>query len=150
MGYLSRTAELTVEQATRLLCKVKGVAVRSVQQIGFTNDVFRVTTVSHGNFYVKFYTARWYKDCPDLSGNVKQELAAYHVLQRRGIPLPYNMWGDCSRRIVDEAVLVCSELPGTSLPILLEEYPENEPAIWETGQYNIVSRKFYSFRAKTS
>ena len=137
MGYLSRTAELTVEQATRLLCKkVEGVAVRSIQQIGFTNDVFRVTTASHGNYYVKFFTARWYKDCPDLSGNVEQELAAYHVLRRRGVSLPYEMWGDCSRRVVAEAVLVCSELPGTPLPVVLKKHPEDGPAIWETlGRY---------------
>jgi len=44
MGYLSRTAELTVEQATQLLSTVDGVAVRAVEQIGFTNDVFQVIT----------------------------------------------------------------------------------------------------------
>lgn len=136
MGYKSRKAEFTIEQATQLLSRGDGIVVNDMQQIGFTNDVFRVETAWHGNYYVKFYTARWYRDRADQSGNVEQELAAYHILVRRGISLPYDMWGDCSCSTVDEAVLITSELPGIALPAVCEEHPEDEQAIWETlGRY---------------
>lgn len=131
MAYLGRSVELTRMQAAQLLSRVEGTSVVDLKQVGFTNDVFRVTTESHGNYYIKFYTARWYKD-DDGAGSVSQELGAYGILKKRGILMQYEMWGDISFTIVPEAVLITSELPGAPVPRAIAQHPEEEDRIWQT------------------
>jgi hypothetical protein len=95
-----------------------------VRQIAFTNDVFRVTTQSHGTYYIKFHTARWYLDLEDTRDVVEHELAGYNLLQKRGFAMPYRMWSDCTQAIVPMSVLICDELGGHSALPLVQRCPD--------------------------
>ena len=137
MGYEGRTAELTVAQAQELLAdSVPGVQVVKTQQVAFTNDVFRTLSRSHGNYYIKFHTARWYVDLPDTACVVDRELAGHELLARRGMALPYRMWGDCSGRVVPRAALISEHLVGEPVSSILKRQPEaTEPLVEELGRY---------------
>jgi hypothetical protein len=124
MAYKGRTAELTAEQATRLLSCLVDATVTDVRQTAFTNDVFRIATESHGTYYVKFHTARWYLDLEDTRDVVERELAGYNLLQKRGFAMPYRMWNDCTRAIVPMPVLICEELAGHSALPLVQRCPD--------------------------
>ena len=128
MAYKGRTASLSVDQAQSLLARESAV-VLSTRQIGFTNDVFRVATRSHGNYYVKFHTARWYLDMEDTAPVVERELAGYELLCKRGIELPYGMWRDCTRTVVPQSVVISQQLVGEPVPSILKLQPEAAPHI---------------------
>ena len=49
--------ELTPEQAQRLLAPVGDGAIVEITVAATTNDVFKVVTRDHGNFYIKLHTA---------------------------------------------------------------------------------------------
>lgn len=122
-------AVLTVEQAERLLKPVGNVAVRSIERYYASNSVFRVATLSHGNWYVKFYTARWYADREDAPYVAEREQAACALLARYGIPQPYRSWADVSRRIVSHSVYISSELGGVPVHTAIAQYPSEAAEI---------------------
>ena len=105
---------LTAEQAEKLLAPFGSVTVDEVSVAATINDVFKVRTRGHGNFYVKFHTARWYADQPDTFFVVERECTVHELLRRRGIPLPYSVWGDYTRMVVDRSVFICgsARVPG--------------------------------------
>jgi len=129
-------SSLTPAQAARLLAPVGAVSVLDVRQIGSTNDVFKVTTQDHGNFYAKFHTARWYADQPDTFFVVEREVAVCELLRKRGLPLPYQAWGDYTRMVVPRSVFICGELPGIPVPEALERFPDERGGILNAlGRY---------------
>jgi len=80
-------------------------------------------TAGCGNYYVKFHTASWYKAAIDTFHVVQREQAVSEFLKRKGIPLAYCAWADCTRRFVNRSVLITSELPGIPVPTALQEFP---------------------------
>lgn len=118
-----RKADLSPEQARALLKPIGEVTVRAVTRAATANDVFQVTTETHGAFYVKFHTARWYADQADTSFVAAREAAVHDLLRKRGMPLPYPGWADLSRTIVPAPVYVCGELPGLPVTEILARWP---------------------------
>ena len=78
------SSELTLEQAQRLLAPVGDVEIVEITVAATTNDVFKVATRDHGNFYIKLHTARWYADQPDTFFVVNRECAVSELLRKRG------------------------------------------------------------------
>lgn len=127
---------LTPQQARQLLARVGAVEVLDISLAATTNDVFRVATRSHGAFFVKFHTARWYADQPDTASVVKREAAVPELLRKRGLPLPYTAWADTSRSIVSRSVLICGELEGTPVTEAAAQFPSASDAIMRAlGRY---------------
>jgi aminoglycoside phosphotransferase (APT) family kinase protein len=128
--------ELTTEQAQKLLTPLGAVSVTDISRAATTNDVFRIATMAHGTYYVKFHTARWYADQPDTFFVVKRECAVCDFLRKRGIPLPYRAWGDFTRTVVSRSVFICGELGGLPLPDALSRFPEQRTDILRAfGRY---------------
>ncbi len=100
-----------------------------VHHISNTNDVFRVVTADCGNYYVKFHTASWYNAASDTFHVVQREQAVSEFLKKKGIPLAYCAWADCTRRFVNRSVLITSELPGIPVPTALKEMSHERSAI---------------------
>ncbi len=120
---------LSPEQGTNLLAPLGDVEVLEVTRAATTNDVFRVVTRRHGNYYVKFHTARWYADQPDTFFVVERECAVHELLAKRGMGLPYVAWADCTREVVDRSVYICGELDGVPVPQAIRECPREMPRI---------------------
>ena len=120
---------LTTEQAEKLLAPVGKVSVLDVSITATTNDVFKIRTRAHGNYYVKFHTARWYADQPDTFFVVERECAVCKLLRKRGMPLPYRAWADYTREVVSRSVFVCEELPGIPVPQALVQFPSQRDQI---------------------
>lgn len=114
---------LTMTTAQLLLQSIGKSAVRTLDHLTNTNDVFKIVTASDGNFYVKFHTSPWYKDAEDTQVVVRREAAVFEFLRRKGIVLDYQTWTDCTRRIVNRSVLITSELSGIPLPTAVKESP---------------------------
>jgi len=114
---------LNMSTAKILLAQITNSPIQAVEQITNTNDVFKVVTEQDGNFYVKFHTSAWYKDAEDTNIVVQREAAVYELLKRRGFPLAYRTWTDCTRQVVNRSVLISSELGGIPLPEALKEAP---------------------------
>jgi aminoglycoside phosphotransferase len=128
--------ELTKEQAQRLLAPLGAVSVADISRAATTNDVFRVVTKTHGTYYVKFHTARWYADQPDTFFVVERECAVCEFLRKRGMPLPYRAWGDFTRTVVSRSVYICGELDGIPVPDALNRFPEQRGSILRAfGRY---------------
>ncbi len=123
---------LNTAQAKRLLAPIARSPVKSVDHISNTNDVFKVVTEQDGNFYVKFHTSPWYCSTTDTEVVVRREAAAFELLRRKGIPLDYRAWTDCSRQVVSRSVLITSELPGIPVPEALKDCPEESDVILAT------------------
>ncbi len=113
--------QLSTDAASKLLTAITDSPILDVQHISNTNDVFKVVTERDGNFYVKFHTSQWYKEAADTYLVVQREKAVSEMLKRKGIPLNYDTWVDCSRSIVSRSVLISSELPGIPVPTALVE-----------------------------
>jgi hypothetical protein len=129
-------SSLTVEQAEKLLAPVGLVSVLDVSTAATTNDVFKIRTRAHGNYYVKFHTARWYADQPDTFFVVERECAVYELLRRRGMPLPYRAWGDYTRAVVPLSLFVCDVLPGIPVPDAIAQFPNQSDQILQAfGRY---------------
>jgi aminoglycoside phosphotransferase len=128
--------QLTHVQAQGLLAPIGAVSVVDVSRAATTNDVFRVTTKTHGTYYVKFHTARWYADQPDTFFVVERECAACELLRKRGMPLPYRAWGDFNRDVVSRSVYICGELGGVPIPDALNQFPDQQEYILRAfGRY---------------
>lgn len=123
------TSQLNPEQARRLLTPVGDVSVEDVRVAATINDVFKVVTRSHGTFYIKFHTARWYADQPDTSFVAEREAAVHELLRKRGMPLPYEAWADTSRSVVSRSVFICGELPGIPITEALARFPQDASEI---------------------
>jgi aminoglycoside phosphotransferase (APT) family kinase protein len=120
---------LTPDQARKLLAPVGRVEIDSISLAATTNHVFRVVTRDHGVFYVKLHTARWYADQADTFFVVNRECAVHALLDKRGMSLPYHAWGDYTRGVLSRSVLICGELPGTSVPDAIARFPDQADAI---------------------
>ncbi len=123
------SALLTPELARKLLATITENPVTSVCRITNTNDVFKVETAGDGNFYVKFHTSDWYKAADDTEIVVRREAAVAEFIRRKGIPLGYRAWTDCTRQVVSRSVLITSELPGMPIPQALRDYPQERERI---------------------
>ena len=133
---MSAKSSLTFEQAEKLLAPVGQVSVLDVNIVATTNDVFKIRTRAHGNYYVKFHTARWYADQPDTFFVVERECAMCELLRRRGMPLPYRAWADYTRTVVPRSVFVCEELPGIPIPNAIAQFPSQSDEILRSlGRY---------------
>jgi aminoglycoside phosphotransferase len=127
---------LTIEQAAKLLAPAGPVTVLEVSLTGTINNVYMVRTLAHGNYYVKFHTAPWYADQPDTYFVVEREVAVCDLLRKRGIPLPYQSWGDYTREIVPRSVYICQELPGMPVPAAIAQFPGQRDEILQAlGRY---------------
>jgi len=114
---------LTPQQATQLLARVGAVEVLDISVAATVNDVFRVVTRSHGVFFIKFHTARWYADQPDTAFVAEREAAVPELLRKRGLPLPYTAWADTSRSVVSRSVFICGELEGLPVTEAAAQFP---------------------------
>jgi len=121
--------ELTPEQARKLLAPIGDVVVEHIQVAATINHVFEVVTHSHGKFYVKFHTARWYADQPDTFFVVNRECAVHELLRKRGMPLPYDAWADYTRSVVPRSVYICGELEGIPVTEAIKQHPDEAGAI---------------------
>ena len=129
-------SSLTVEQAEQLLAPVGPVSVLEVSLAATTNDVFKIRTRAHGNYFCKFHTARWYADQPDTFFVVERECALYELLRKRGMSLPYRAWADYTRTVVSRSVFVCQELPGIPVPDAIARFPGQRDGILQAlGRY---------------
>jgi aminoglycoside phosphotransferase (APT) family kinase protein len=136
MADKSPGSSLSVEQAAKLLAPVGPVSVLGVSIVATTNDVFKITTRDHGNFYVKFHTARWYADQPDTYFVVERECAMVELLRKRGMPLPYRAWADYTRTVVPRSVYICAELAGIPVPEAIATFPGQRDQILQAlGRY---------------
>jgi hypothetical protein len=127
---------LSVEQAQQLLLPIGNVVVANIERTATINDVFRVKTCDHGNFYVKFHTARWYADQPDTFFVVNRECAVHDLLRKRDMPLPYEGWADYTRCVVPRSVFICGELSGFPVTEALARHPnEATPILEALGRY---------------
>jgi aminoglycoside phosphotransferase len=124
-----KKAGLHIEQARELLKCVGDVLILNVNRMTSINDVFKVITRSHGNFYIKFHTARWYADQPDTFFVVEREAAVHELLRKREMPLPYKVWVDTSKTVVPRSVLICEELSGISVTEAIAKFPQDVDAI---------------------
>lgn len=120
---------LTLTQAEILLASISESPVEAIEHMTNTNDVFKVVTKGAGNYFVKFHTSSWYKEALDTHHVVQREAAVAEMLKRKGIPLDYHVWMDCTRGTVDRSVLITSELPGISVTTALEEAQEDRDQI---------------------
>jgi hypothetical protein len=123
------TPLLTLTTARQLLAPISASPVVDVKHISNTNDVFRVVTSAGGNFYVKFHTSPWYKAAPDTAVVVAREVLVANLLRRKGIPLDYTTWSDCTHGVVNRSVLITGELPGVPVPTALKEWPDERDLI---------------------
>jgi aminoglycoside phosphotransferase len=127
---------LTAEQAERLLARVGDAVIGDVSVAATTNDVYRVATRTHGTFFVKLHTARWYADQPDTAFVAEREAAVVELLRTRGLSLPYVAWADTSRSVVSRSVFVCGELPGVPVTEAVKEHPaEGAEIMGALGRY---------------
>lgn len=127
---------LTPQQAGQLLARFGAVEITDISVAATTNDVFRVVTRSHGVFFIKFHTARWYADQPDTAFVAEREAAMPELLRKRGLPLPYTAWADTSRSIVSRSVFICGELEGTPVTEAAVQFPaESDEIMRAFGRY---------------
>jgi hypothetical protein len=129
-------AELTPEQARKLLAPIGDVSVVKIDVAATINDVFKIVTRDHGNYYFKFHTARWYADQADTFFVVNRECAVHALLEKRGMPLPYPAWADYTRSVVPRSVYICGELTGTPVTEALARFPQEAADILSSlGRY---------------
>ena len=127
---------LTSDQAEKLLAPVGPVSVLDVSIAATTNAVFKIRTLAHGNYYVKFHTAQWYADQPDTFFVVERECAACELLRKRGMPLAYRAWADYTRSVVSRSVYICEELTGVPVPDAIAQFPSQSDQILRAfGRY---------------
>ncbi|WP_161882053.1 aminoglycoside phosphotransferase family protein [Deinococcus alpinitundrae] len=111
-------------------------AVRQVTLLKRHNDVWRVEADA-GTFYLKAYTKVWYgDDLAATAGCVQHELAAYHSLEQRGLPVPQQRWGDTTGKVLGRPALLLSSLPGWPLTTALSRFPGDATELLrQVGQY---------------